>query len=355
MNDAPPPTESARDEAYRKHAATKETVIRSSLADLGLESAFARFHSCPKLQGFRGRAHLSIEPGESGPRLCGIDPVSGPAPFEETRWVLPSFAQAITPLICDRILETGSFPSINGFDLRFAHGRQRLHLSLTAQKSMDCDRTRLAESLLEAIPALTGVVIPSQGREFGKTSIRHVILEHEIAQHHSAFFQTNLHLTPSLAAAVQDALGQDEIEELVDLYCGVGLHSILAVDRTRRFLGADNHRAAIASAKANAQGTRLSHADFHCVSADAFVRSHRPGPDATVILNPPRAGCSEKVIRAVASWNPARIINVSCCLETHLANFRLWQDLGWTARRIEAFDMFPFTRFVETVTLLEPR
>lgn len=337
---------------HRKDSNANHARISAALETIGCEHSFTRFHPCPKLEGFRGRAHFSIEPRQDTPQLFGVDPRTGAAPFEETQWILPKFARAIVRRIHDRILQSDSFPAINGFDLRSAHGRTECHVSLTAQKAQEKDYAPLGESLLSEIPELTGLAIPSKGLELGATFLNHSLLDHEIEQHYSAFFQTNLHLTPALAAAVQKALGTLPINQLIDLYCGVGLHSIPAATNAARVIGADNHPGAIRSALKNVGRDRLDHAAYILESADRFAASHTSSAGAAVILNPPRAGCSEQVIRSVAAWRPERIVNVSCCLETHLDNLRLWRKLGWLPQTIEAFDMFPFTRFVETVTLL---
>lgn len=346
-------SDSDRNAAYNADAMAKERRVREALTDVKTHDAFAGLERCPTLDGFRGRAHFSIEPGDSQPQLCGVDPRTGAAPFEQTKWILPAFAQKLAERVFHRILESNSFPAINGFDLRIAHGREACHLSLTAQKVHAADHANLCETLLEEMPELIGVAVPSKGIQRGAESLTHRLNDRDIAQHYSAFFQTNLHLTPALAQAAQNALGSETITGLVDLYCGVGLHSVLAKDKARRISGADNHPAAIESARQNAQRVDMSAAAFHQRSADDFVRSSKPPPASAVILNPPRAGCSEQVIRAVADWNPARIVNVSCCLETHIENLRLWRTLGWLPASVRAFDMFPFSRFVETVTLLE--
>ncbi len=342
-----------RQAAYQADVNRKEGRIHNALGEVGASRAFSGLTACPAVEGFRGRAHFSIEPAAPRPQLCGVDPRTGATPFEQSKWILPAFAQDLVGRVFQLILETDSFPAINGFDLRIAHGSKECHLSLTAQKASEARHEELCETLLQELPELVGVSVPSKSLALGAISLTHHLLGRGIAQHHAAFFQTNLHLTPALARAVQEALGGEPIPELIDLYCGVGLHSVLAADKAQRIVGADNHPAAIESARRNAGRAGIEDAAFHLQPSEVFARSHQPAPSATVILNPPRAGCFESVIRAAADWNPSRIINVSCHLETHIENLRLWSALGWEPTEIHAFDMFPFTRFVETVTLLE--
>jgi len=72
----------------------------------------------------------------------------------------------------------------------------------------------------------------------------------------------------------------------------------------------------------------------------------------TLILNPPRKGCSEKVLQAVSKISPEQIIYVSCNPATlardltRLKKYRI-DDLA-------VFDLFPQTQHVETAVLLHP-
>ncbi len=75
--------------------------------------------------------------------------------------------------------------------------------------------------------------------------------------------------------------------------------------------------------------------------------------DDLIILNPPRQGLSPVVIETIASQRPHTICLVSCFLETFLRDLKFWRKSGYSIRSIEAFDMFPFTDFLETVTVLE--
>jgi len=338
---------------YRIDARGKRDRVLAALDNLGVAEALRGFTACDRPQGFRGRAHFSIEPDANGPRLFGVDPRFGAAPFESLRWILPTFAQGVVLATYERILRRDSFPAINGFDLRIAHGRTECHIQLTAQKAHESNHAPLAEAILSEIPEITGVAVPSKGLALGAAFLNHSLHGWKIAQHYSAFFQTNLRLTPGLTEVVQSAIRTAPNPELIDLYCGVGLHSIPAAQFIHRVIGADNHPGAIESARRNAEFASLPHADFALKSADAFAASLKPPPNTTVILNPPRSGCSHQVIRSVAAWRPERIINVSCCLETHIENLGLWRRLGWRPERIEAFDMFPFTPYVETVTELK--
>jgi 23S rRNA (uracil1939-C5)-methyltransferase len=72
-----------------------------------------------------------------------------------------------------------------------------------------------------------------------------------------------------------------------------------------------------------------------------------------VLINPPRSGCPPKVINAITSRNPNHVLLISCSLKTHAIDLVMWKKGGYEILSLKAFDMFPFTDFLETVTVLK--
>ena len=74
-------------------------------------------------------------------------------------------------------------------------------------------------------------------------------------------------------------------------------------------------------------------------------------PDV-VVLDPPRKGCEESVLRAIAEASPRRVVYVSCDPATLARDLRRFAEKGYAAQKAVAVDMFPRTCHVETVVLL---
>jgi 23S rRNA (uracil1939-C5)-methyltransferase len=77
----------------------------------------------------------------------------------------------------------------------------------------------------------------------------------------------------------------------------------------------------------------------------------RPGD--LVLFDPPRSGCPAGTIRAAAAKKPREVCVISCFPQTQLDDLEVWRSVGYSLRRMSALDMFPFTEFLETVSLLE--
>ncbi len=75
-------------------------------------------------------------------------------------------------------------------------------------------------------------------------------------------------------------------------------------------------------------------------------------PDV-VIIDPPRAGLSQKVVRRLIEAEAPRIVYVSCNPTTLAPNAAQLVEAGYVLKRIRPVDMFPQTPHVECVALLE--
>ncbi len=72
-----------------------------------------------------------------------------------------------------------------------------------------------------------------------------------------------------------------------------------------------------------------------------------------IVVDPPRAGLSGKVVRRIIDASPKRIVYVSCNPTTLAPNAAQLVEAGWTLRKVRPVDMFPQTHHVECVALFE--
>ncbi|MFL5821277.1 MAG: 23S rRNA (uracil(1939)-C(5))-methyltransferase RlmD [Solirubrobacteraceae bacterium] len=170
-----------------------------------------------------------------------------------------------------------------------------------------------------------------------------------------AFFQTNTEtaeLLYALAAQYADLRG---FERVFDLYCGIGTLGLTLSPRAAEVWGLEILEEAVADAIANAQRNEIDNArffagDVRLAMAELVARAGRPD---VLVVDPPRAGLSKKVVRRVVEAAPERIVYVSCNPTTLAPNAAQLCAAGWALRRVRAVDMFPQTPHIECVALLE--
>ena len=169
-----------------------------------------------------------------------------------------------------------------------------------------------------------------------------------------SFYQVNHHQAQRLYEA---AISQAEItksDTVLDLYCGVGTMSLLAAGRAKRVIGVEINESAVENAAQNAALNGIRNAEFHAADAGDYMNNllrQRTKVDV-VLLDPPRAGCSEKFLKSLIRLAPKKIVYVSCNPDTLGRDAIALRKGGYRVERVTPVDMFPFTTHVESVVCL---
>jgi 23S rRNA (uracil1939-C5)-methyltransferase len=172
---------------------------------------------------------------------------------------------------------------------------------------------------------------------------------------HSAFFQTNTEMAERLYGVVRDYADLRGTERVFDLYCGIGTLGLAMAREAGEVWGLELVEEAIADAEANAERNGIANARFVAGSARTGVRPllERAGRPDVVVLDPPRAGLSQKIVRRVIECEAKRIVYVSCNPTTLAPNAAQLEEAGYRLRRVRPVDMFPQTPHIACDALLE--
>lgn len=169
-----------------------------------------------------------------------------------------------------------------------------------------------------------------------------------------SFFQVNSEQAQKLydtALSYADLKGN---ETVVDIYCGTGTITLFLAKRAKFAYGIEIVEPAIRDAVKNAKDNGVKNAHFMCGDAayklPELLRSGVK-PDV-IVIDPPRAGCEEKVLNAIASVKPKRVVYVSCNPATLARDLAYMKTRGYETQKVQPVDMFPQTHHTETVALL---
>ena len=173
-----------------------------------------------------------------------------------------------------------------------------------------------------------------------------------------AFFQTNTEMAERLYGEATKLAALSGREKVLDLYCGIGtIALVLALDAGEVWgveLVEEAVRDAIENAKLNGiDNTKFFAGDVRLVMRELLEQSGSPD---VIMVDPPRAGLSQKVVRRIIEAEAQRIVYVSCNPTTLAPNARqLADDGGYELKTVRPVDMFPQTPHIECVALLERR
>ena len=112
---------------------------------------------------------------------------------------------------------------------------------------------------------------------------------------------------------------------------------------------------AVADAIANAELNGIQNAQFFMGDIRTSMRPlvERAGKPDVVVVDPPRAGLSQKIVRRILEAEAKRIVYVSCNPTTLAPNARQLVEAGYSLRTVQPVDMFPQTAHIECVAMFE--
>jgi 23S rRNA (uracil1939-C5)-methyltransferase len=169
-----------------------------------------------------------------------------------------------------------------------------------------------------------------------------------------AFFQTNTEMAERLYGVVAELAGLTGSERVFDLFCGIGTIGLSLAPQASEVWGVEIVEDAVADAIGNAELNGIENARFFAGDIRTAARPlvEQAGQPDLVVVDPPRAGLSQKIVRRIAEMEPKRIVYVSCNPTTLAPNARQLVEAGWTLERVQPVDMFPQTPHIECVALL---
>jgi 23S rRNA (uracil1939-C5)-methyltransferase len=169
-----------------------------------------------------------------------------------------------------------------------------------------------------------------------------------------AFFQTNTEMAEELYGVVLEYAGLKGFERLYDLYCGIGTIGLSMAPRVAELFGLEIVEDAVADAIDNARQNEIENAKFFAGDVRLALRDlvATAGKPDVLVVDPPRAGLSQKIVRRIIEADPKRIVYVSCNPTTLAPNAAQLVEAGYALQKVRPVDMFPQTPHIECVALL---
>ena len=225
---------------------------------------------------------------------------------------------------------------------------------------------RLVTLLRDACPECAGIVLGTNTKKgnvilgdryrtlWGSDRLEDTLCGKTFRLSVPSFYQVNRVQAERLYAKTIEFADLTGQETVLDLYCGAGTITLALSDHAKKVLGAEIVPEAIDDARENAARNGVKNAEFFCGDAsDVAKKLARENLRPNVItVDPPRKGLAADVVESITEMQPGRVVYVSCDSATMARDVKRLADLGYTARRACAVDMFPRVDHVETVVLL---
>ena len=225
---------------------------------------------------------------------------------------------------------------------------------------------RLVTLLRDACPKCTGIVLGTNTKKgnvilgdryrtlWGSDRLEDTLCGKTFRLSVPSFYQVNRIQAERLYAKAIEFAGLTGQETVLDLYCGAGTITLALSDHAKKVLGAEIVPEAIDDARENAARNGVKNVEFFCGDASDVAKKlarENLRPDV-ITVDPPRKGLAADVVESIAEMQPGRVVYVSCDSATMARDVKRLADLGYTAQRACAVDMFPRADHVETICLL---
>lgn len=177
-----------------------------------------------------------------------------------------------------------------------------------------------------------------------------------------SFYQVNPVQTEKLYRLALEYAGLQGNETVWDLYCGIGTISLFLAQKAKKVYGVEIVPQAIDDAKNNARINGIENAEFYVGKAEEVLPEYyrrfeeeHPGEKAhadVIVVDPPRKGCEESLLKTMVEMRPERIVYVSCDSATMARDLKYLEGAGYEIRRGRGVDQFPMSVHVESVVLM---
>jgi 23S rRNA (uracil1939-C5)-methyltransferase len=282
-----------------------------------------------------------------------------PAMYRDVRaWLRAAWGAEAGKMIGRFSLRTGQGGAQTGATPEAASGILTLEagsgLALDERQAI-CDR-----ALASSLKLVGALLLDATGRRrlalSGRDAVYERVQDRMFRVSAGSFFQVNAVQTPTLLQQALDAAAIRPGESALDGYSGVGLFSLFLAERAQHVWAIESVPSAVADARANAEANGAENITFFEGQIEREIdRLVRAGARVDVaLIDPPRAGCDSRVLRAIQELAPRALIYVSCDPATLARDLRLFCDPGaYRLAWVQPVDMFPGAAHIECVTLCE--
>lgn len=340
---------------YKSSLEIKKEFVQQALERaLKIQIAVADTIPSPKEYGYRAQITLKLQRENAGYRAVytGVDPneklAINSCPiftfskelFEQLTLFLKDLSQPELEGGVVKILKSDPSSTDERFIASFS-----FYPKLPIKKEADL------KALLEKFPLFSGIYMraPGQTIQAGNCTLIRELENLVFSYLPTCFTQTNEAQSRALYSYLLTLFPAENLP-LLDLYCGIGMSSLLLAKNHSTVVGVELNRSGIDYAKLNAKSNKIDNATFFASSVEDFLRNwtKRKKEPVNILLNPPREGLSAQTINFLKKIAFKNLVYISCNPATLGRDLALLKE-DLTIQSAIPWDFFPQTTHIETV------
>lgn len=190
---------------------------------------------------------------------------------------------------------------------------------------------------------------------YGNGYIEDVLGEYKFKISPLSFYQVNPKQAEKLYNLGIEMAKVSKEDTVFDLYCGIGTISLFIAKYAKKVYGVEIVEQAIKDAKQNAKINNIENVQFIAGDTKIVLEDliYKKGIIADIVIfDPPRKGLDNNSINNILKIKPKKIVYISCNPATLIRDLALFEKL-YEVKTIIPVDMFPFTKHVECVSVLQ--
>ncbi len=358
---------------YSHEIKIKERDVKEAFAKAGMPNVkVAPLVPSPELFGYRNKAQYPVSITKDGEYTVGFFAPKSHRVCEARHCPLaPKIFGEIIDVLCAffkkhsfSVYDEGSGNGlIRHIYLRRGEVTGETLLTLVVTKDALPHSDELVKIITERFSDVVGILLNVNSEEtnvilgekfitlFGRDHIFDKLGGNMLKISAASFYQVNRGAAELLYRKAAELAEPSRDDVLLDLYCGAGSIGLSMANRVRELIGIEIVDAAVICAEENARANGADNAKFYTGDAANTERMldnaenslGRKIEPSIIVLDPPRAGCDERLIKYVSALSPKRIVYISCNPTTLARDCKLFEELGYTAGEVTPFDLFPMT------------
>jgi len=364
--------------SYDSQLLYKQNMVKNNLKRIG---GISDFEMCPIIgmeepYNFRNKAQYPVGQDSNGNIIMGFYAAHSHAIIDNMDCCIGAPINAgILAIIKDFILKNDIKP-YNEYEYTGLVRHILIRVGSTTGEVMVCivingrelpNSDELVKSLLEVegIESImlninkekTNVILGKKVRTlWGKPYIEDYIgnVKYQISP--LSFFQVNPKQTEILYNKALEYADLSGDETVWDLYCGIGTISLFLAQKARKVYGVEIVPEAIDDARKNAKINDITNAEFFVGKAEevlpAYYEEHKDDFADVIIVDPPRKGCEEALLKTIVLMAPSKVVYISCDSATLARDLKFMCENGYKVVKVQSVDQFGHSVHVETVCLL---